>query len=381
MISLQQEYHRDSRTDALAEKLGVPRYAALGLRVELGLFAARYVPDGAFAGVPPWLIARASTWEGNAEVFVVALCDCGIMDDALQLIESIPTVCFAAPSLYEPGTPVEGGKLDSSPITKVVKSLTPHSSPLPPDLLPVRPSSEEIAIRLQNEPEMSAFFAEAQSVIGTFGHPQTASLVMAHDYYGLSWEVLLVLLHSVRSMDEELGVRSAAKTYEDYAKKLYAAGVNTAEDAERFFAFFCDIPKLFRSFSVKWSLTNSKPTTAQREKFERWTSWGFSEEMIDIAYQTALDKPAKQPFSFADKVLTDWHANKIFTPDDVAKSREAWAQRLKYKPSITPAGNGRRPNQAVAYSDAPPPSHSLEKAEALSRRGRRTLPQKNIKKG
>jgi DnaD/phage-associated family protein len=371
-----QQYHRDSRTAALAEALEMPRYAALGLRVALGQFVADYIPEGVFTDLPAWLIARAAGWDGEPAVLISAMQDCGLFDADLCLLESDVDVRSSAASSLpapEPST--------VSQIVRVPVASPPlHSNPV--ILTPVRPSSAEIAQRLQTEPEMAAFFAEAQKLIGTFGHPETASLVMVHDYYGLSWDVLLILLHSVRELDGENGVKTATKTYESYAKKLYAAGVATAEDAERFFVSYRDVPKLFRLLSSKWGLSNSKPTPSQREKFERWTQWGFSAELIDLAYQTALDKPAKQPFLFADKILTDWQENGIFTPEAVAKSRAAWAARLRFKPQAGTGTSGwRKPNQAAVYSDAPPPNHSLEKAGERHRRGYGIDPKAGRKKG
>ena len=379
---LKQEYHRDPRTDALADSLGVPRYGALGLRVYLGQFAAKYAPDGSFSGIPPQLIARAATWEGDPQAFVAALIACGIMDIELRLVED---------DLRVPESPVLGGGLASSPIAKEAEAQMPPSGrgdvpkgqggALPPDLPPVKPDSGEIARRLSEEPETAAFFAEAQGIIGAFGHPQTASLIMAHDYYGLSWDALLVLLHAVHGMEEAAqGIRPGTKTYESFAKKLYAAGASSAEEAESFFVAYKEIPGLFNLLSAKWGLTNSRPTPAQREKLERWVAWGFSDEMIDIAYQTALDKPAKQPFLFADKILADWHGNGIRTPEDVRRSREAWAERLRLKTALS-SGGGRKPVQTAASGDTPPPNHDLNKAEALSRRGRLSLPSKNSRKG
>ncbi|MDR3344525.1 MAG: DnaD domain protein [Oscillospiraceae bacterium] len=362
-------FHHDRRTDILRQKLSIPRYAALGLLEALGQFAAEYIPGADFAAIDPaLLIARAAAWDGDPEAFIPALQESGLLSRTFCLL------CGGGG-----GSAAPRGAPQRSFGARAARSAAGTAPAAAAALPPVKPGSAEIAQLLQSEPEAAAFFAEAQKVIGTFGHPETASLVMAHDYYGLSWSVLLVLLHSVRGIDSGGGVKIATKTYESYAKKLYNAGVSTAEDAERFFVSYSDIPKLFRLLSTKWGLSNSKPTPAQREKLERWTSWGFSEEMIDIAYRTALDKPAKQPFLFADKVLSDWQENGIFTPEDVAKSRAEWVARLRFKPPEQTGGQGsawRKPNQATVYDDAPPPNHSLDKAEALARRGRRTLPKK-----
>ena len=335
----------------LAHALGIPRYSALGLRVALEQFAVDYVPEGAFTELPYWLIARAAGWEDAPEVFITALQECGIFDENLCMTDE----------------PLPDTKVKLVPVV-AAKVPKPAESALPkvPDAPRVKSSSEEIAQRLENDPEMRAFFADAEKIIGTMGVPAMSSLISDHDYYGLPWDVLLVLLHSVTALEGKTGI----KTYESYAKKLYNAGASSAEDAERFFTAYRDVPKLFTFLSVKWQLSNSKPTPSQREKLERWISWNFSEEMIDIAYQTALDKPAKMPFSFADKVLQDWHENGISTPEDVRRSRAEWAARLKYKAKVDVPKKGGASNSQSA------PSYDLDKAVALSRRGRRKLPQK-----
>ncbi|MDR1805391.1 MAG: DnaD domain protein [Clostridium sp.] len=358
---------RDKHVARLAASLGKAPHVVASRCNSLAEFAELYVPSGDFSDVAA-LIENAATWDGEPGRFFAALLECGILEGAGRLAG------FDAGEKKEEGQPKLIERQPAlTPIVSPVPALTPLERPVP-DLPPVKPSSTEIARRLENEPETAAFFLEAQKLIGTFGHPEQASLMMCHDYYGISWGALLVLLHAVPEC-EESGGRVAIKTYETYAKKLYAAGALKPGEAERFFAGQRDIPKLFRLLSAKWGLTNSKPTPAQREKLERWHSWGFGPDMIDLAWEAALDKPAKRPFSFADKVLEDWHKNGIATPDEVARNRAEWAARLSFKPRGSAANSGKVP------IDAPPPSYDLEVAERLANRSSRTLKKNTKKKG
>ena len=60
------------------------------------------------------------------------------------------------------------------------------------------------------------------------------------------------------------------------------------------------------------------------EKVARWVlEWGFSDEMLRLAYQQTVEKCKKYTVSYMDKVLEGWHINGITTPEQLEKPRPA----------------------------------------------------------
>jgi DnaD/phage-associated family protein len=232
--------------------------------------------------------------------------------------------------------------------------LTPQPSPLNPHSRTpqtLKPSSAEIAAQIEEDPACAAFLGEAQRHLGTFGYPEQASLLWMHNYLGLDWEALLVLLHQVREHETQPGLKS----YESYANKLARDGATTAETAEAWFTVYRNVPRLYTFLTTRWNLSGSKPTPAQSEKLERWTAWGFADEVIDLAFEAALDIPAKRPFDYADKVLRVWQSEGIRTPEQVQAARAAWSAKVAQKstktaaraPASSPDGIVRKGGQVV----------------------------------
>jgi hypothetical protein len=68
------------KTIELAEVLGIPRYAAVGLLELLWHATAKHYPDGDIGRWANRHIAKAVYWDGDADAFVAALIACGWLD-------------------------------------------------------------------------------------------------------------------------------------------------------------------------------------------------------------------------------------------------------------------------------------------------------------
>lgn len=68
------------------------------------------------------------------------------------------------------------------------------------------------------------------------------------------------------------------------------------------------------------------PTAAQRSLYQKWKSWGFSQELILLAADETVnaDHPS---LGYIDSVLGDWQKAGIMTPEAVAEHREAHRRR------------------------------------------------------
>ncbi len=79
-INVHQELKGHPKVKRLAEKLGVHRAHALGLLVDLWLWAISYAPHGDISSFPAQDIAEAADWNGDPQKFVDAAIETGWLD-------------------------------------------------------------------------------------------------------------------------------------------------------------------------------------------------------------------------------------------------------------------------------------------------------------
>lgn len=108
--------------------------------------------------------------------------------------------------------------------------------------------------------------------------------------------------------------RRSIPALDDLIKKLYSQGIISFESV---ISYFEDINKqnefileLFKIVGI-----SRQPIEWDRENLKTWQSWGFSDEMIILACKYSAGKTS--PFSYVNKLLSDWKTNNTFTPDKV----------------------------------------------------------------
>jgi DnaD/phage-associated family protein len=70
------------------------------------------------------------------------------------------------------------------------------------------------------------------------------------------------------------------------------------------------------------------PTDAELRMFEDWrTRYGFSDEMLVLACETALKrKPRSVGYDYVEGILRGWHSRGLTTPEQVALQDQAPAK-------------------------------------------------------
>lgn len=104
---------------------------------------------------------------------------------------------------------------------------------------------------------------------------------------------------------------------------LYDEGIDSYDKFEAYLtrreAINSNINRVRKLFGL-----GERELTAKEKKFlESWFSdWGFSYDMVHLAYEKGVDTSGKFSFSYINAILKNWHENGYATEDDV-KNGEA----------------------------------------------------------
>ena len=231
-----------------------------------------------------------------------------------------------APAKKEPAA-----KTVSKPEAAAVKaapSVSAASSA--PGAAPVReyskPSINEIAQRADESPEISQLFREAQVKLGkTIGYDMQCVLLMMHDYDGLPVEVIFMLL------DYCVSIGKTNNSYLASVGRNWGENeIDTIEKADEKIAKLRCADKVWKEFADMADIKIPRPTKNQTELFAKWNSeYGFSPDMIYLAYEEMADHTTKVSFPYMDKVLTSWHEQGITTPAQLETCKKAAADAKK----------------------------------------------------
>lgn len=256
----------------------------------------------------------------------------------------------------------------SEPITaSTVVTAKPETKPVEEiKHIPSKPTSSEIAIRIEEAPEIGHLFNEAQIKLGkTIGYDGQCTLLLLHDHYGLPTEVLFMLI------DYCVSVGKTNYSYiQAVGKDWGEREIDTLEKAAEQIGVLKNVNSIWNEIARNEGLNNPRPTINQLSYLRKWTSdYKFSTEMIIIAYEETVENIGKPRFSYIDKVLETWYKAGYRTPADVETGRSAMAA------SKVPAK--KVPKKASETSSA---SYDLDEFEHRSLHGNLVYKKKEDKK-
>ena len=188
-----------------------------------------------------------------------------------------------------------------------------------PDIVPSRPTAAEIAQRAEESADIKFLLLETQNKLGrTIGYDGQCTLLMMHDTYGIPVEVILMIIEYAVSIGKS-SFHYIASIGKDWGERE----IDTIEKADEQISRLNSVNRVWASFAAMAGLSNSRPTQAQTKYIITWNrEWGFSPEMIFLAYEQMAEHCQKMSFPYMNKVLESWHTNGIKTPSDVEKANK-----------------------------------------------------------
>lgn len=116
---------------------------------------------------------------------------------------------------------------------------------------------------------------------------------------------------------------SRGKKTTSYIQKVaiswHEDGIDSVEKAEeRSLQFDTCFTAVNRAFAL-----NRAPGISERRFLNRWSTFGFSSDLIEEACSRALLSTSHPDFKYADKILERWHESNVHTMSDVKKLDDA----------------------------------------------------------
>ncbi len=213
------------------------------------------------------------------------------------------------------------GDVPAAPQPPAAQEEAPAEKPgLPPRKRLLRPDGEHLTARLGESESIRYLMQEAEATLGKTLSPAMSSLLLTvTDDYGLPVEVTIMLLHYA----QEVG-RTGTSYIDSVARDWAESGIFSLEAAEEKLRQLTNVRLAWGKVSAAAGLTKRSPTKSEEEKACRWVyEWGFSQEMLEAAYEACADHTGKFSASYMDKVLGGWQKLGIFNRSDLEKHKQA----------------------------------------------------------
>ena len=248
--------------------------------------------------------------------------DCGLIveEGGEPPVSEAPAIKAAEP---EPAKPVR--EAPAAEPSKPNPAYENGQKTLPlPELPVVKPTMKQIAIRAGESEAVRTLFLEAQNILGrTIGFDAQSSLLMLHDHYGLPAEVILMLCQYARTHNKQNSMTYILKFGKDWAERE----IDTFDKAEAQLEQLEKSNKAWLKLKTLAGISTPLPTMAQQKFLAAWVGgWGFSVDMIYMAYEEMAENTGKLSFSYINKILNGWHDLGLKTPEDVEAYKESRRQ-------------------------------------------------------
>ena len=203
-----------------------------------------------------------------------------------------------------------------------------------PDLPESKPTAAEIVQRIGEHPELDFLFKEAQKKFGrTIGYDGQCTLLLMHDRYGLPIDVILILIEYCAEVRKTSNAYIAAM-----GKSWGQEEIDTIEKAAEKIEELHRCNGLWKRLAATAGLSAPTPTAVQSEYLRAWSiELGFDFDMISLAYEEMSNHCRKMSFAYMNKVLRNWAAKGLKTPQDVAEDNRRFREKKQQDDDESPA--------------------------------------------
>ena len=187
-------------------------------------------------------------------------------------------------------------------------------------------STTELVSLLESRENLALFIDEAQQVFGKTFSPKDIEIVVGLvDQYGFEEEAMLEMLAYVRRLDKK-GVKYAEKI----AIGFYDDGITTTADVTAKIALIEESKEAIYRIKQMFGFGARSLTKGEQAIFEKWLqTYGYSVEVIKLAYDIMINAIQKPVPKYADKIIEKWHCEGLRTFEEVEnyeKSKKENAQ-------------------------------------------------------
>ena len=180
-----------------------------------------------------------------------------------------------------------------------------------------KPSREETARRGLQSKEVAFLLREAEMKFGrTLRQNEISTLVWLYDDEGIPAAAILMIIEYAIS-ENRATIGFVERTAVEWLNRGIAQDVRAVED---------EIVKMRLRYS-SWGIVQSamgierrSPSNSELETAHLWVNeWGYSSEMLKLAYDRCVDATSKFSMPYIRKIIEKWHKSGIKTAEDLEK--------------------------------------------------------------
>ncbi len=180
-----------------------------------------------------------------------------------------------------------------------------------------KPSREETARRGLQSKEVAFLLREAEMKFGrTLRQNEISTLVWLYDDEGIPAAAILMIIEYAIS-ENRATIGFVERTAVEWLNRGIAQDVRAVEN---------EIVKM-RSRYSSWGIVQSamgierrSPSNSELETAHLWVNeWGYSSEMLKLAYDRCVDATSKFSMPYIRKIIEKWHKSGIKTVEDLEK--------------------------------------------------------------
>ena len=202
----------------------------------------------------------------------------------------------------------------------------------------------DIADALEREHSFHGLYQEMERMLGrVFSDTDLKSLYTIYDYLALPVEVIFMLAgYVVRTSRRQRGADAPLPRMTEVKKEAFRwkrLGITTVERAEEYLRSQESIDQREWGVLSAVGVTQKRPAIdREREYIQRWIQWGFSDEMIHLAYERTIFRKGQMNWPYVNKILESWKKSGFTTPQQVEGERGS-------KPQAQPQTQGAKPQE------------------------------------
>ena len=203
-------------------------------------------------------------------------------------------------------------------------------------------SVEELSAHADEDEEVRRLFAVAEKLYGKALHYSELNLLLGlRDWLQLPSAVIEVLLEYCLSNGHKSG-RYIEKVALDWADN----GINTVEAAEETIRLFAgDYREIMRAFGQ----SRRDPAPKEIEYMKKWRKeYNMPLELVKEACERTILQTGQAKFSYADKILTEWHGKNARTADAVTALEDAFRKEKADAAEAKAAAKADKPATGAA---------------------------------
>ncbi|MDD6266188.1 MAG: DnaD domain protein [Clostridia bacterium] len=176
-------------------------------------------------------------------------------------------------------------------------------------------TGQELASIIEDE-NLSMIINELQKILKrTFNPTEANTVVSLMRYLNVDADYLMLLCRYC----SEIG-NPSMRYIETTAYSLFDEGITNSQLLDAYIKSKAEINSFFGMVRSIIGIGGRALSKSEKTTFEKWASeFGYSEEIIRLAYDITVEKTGKYSIRYLDKVLTNWHLSGLNTIEEINK--------------------------------------------------------------